>query len=307
MTDAHEPSSHTQGPEDQILSEQEMLRKYMAGEISVDQMEKFMIEEGFLPPPISEEVMAEYDRLMHEGKYLTAASLIVIACWDQNVGKEENTSSPSEMGDGWIEGEYNSDDPLYEPHDTYKDDFKWGKFTTPPEIPNIRMVGLGVRIFEPVIMLQAEEIAIGDGSRIDSFVKLQGGKGLTIGKDVHIASFCTVNAGGGEVELHDGCGLSNGVVVCGGMPDLRYEIVSAADIRAQPHKILKKTVIGRGAVVFANATILPGVSIGSYSVVGAGAVVTEDIPPYEVWMGNPARFQRSRLPGENLFLKGEKI
>src|SRR4029453_5167314 len=53
-----------------------------------------------------------------------------------------------------------------------------------------------------------------------------------------------------------------------------------------------ETIIRRGASIGANATVLPGVTIGQYAMVGAGAVVTHSVPPYAVVMGNPARIQR---------------
>ena len=52
------------------------------------------------------------------------------------------------------------------------------------------------------------------------------------------------------------------------------------------------TVVRRGASIGANATILPGLTIGQYARVGAGAVVTRSVPPYAVVVGNPARITR---------------
>ncbi len=57
----------------------------------------------------------------------------------------------------------------------------------------------------------------------------------------------------------------------------------------------KKTTIGPDVWIGAKAIVLSGRTIGCGSVVGAGAVVTKDIPPYEVWGGNPARFIRKRF------------
>lgn len=51
----------------------------------------------------------------------------------------------------------------------------------------------------------------------------------------------------------------------------------------------KKTLVQKGATIGANATIICGVSIGQYAMVGAGAVVTKDVPAYALVMGNPAR------------------
>jgi acetyltransferase-like isoleucine patch superfamily enzyme len=51
------------------------------------------------------------------------------------------------------------------------------------------------------------------------------------------------------------------------------------------------TVVGEYASIGANTTILPGLSIGAHAIIGAGSVVTCDIPPGEIWYGNPARFK----------------
>jgi len=53
--------------------------------------------------------------------------------------------------------------------------------------------------------------------------------------------------------------------------------------------ILRDTLVKKGASIGANATILCGLTIGKYAVVGAGAVVTKDIPSRETWVGNPAK------------------
>lgn len=144
------------------------------------------------------------------------------------------------------------------------------------------------------LFLQPERISIGAHSRIDSMVRLQGGRKLTIGAHVHIASFCTINAGGGEVVFGDHSGCSNGVVICGGMPDLDYLHISAADRADNLHPLRLRTVIGEHVVIFANATICPGVEIGDGAVIGAGAVVTHDIPKFAIAYGNPARVVRYR-------------
>jgi acetyltransferase-like isoleucine patch superfamily enzyme len=145
------------------------------------------------------------------------------------------------------------------------------------------------------LFLQPTRITIDAHSRIDGMVRLQGGEGLRIGKHVHIASFCTVNAGGGTVEFGDHSGCSNGVVIAGGMPDLHYKHISAADDAEHVHALRLRTVIGKHVVIFANATICPGVTIGDYAVVGAGAVVTKDVPAACIVAGVPARVIGSRI------------
>lgn len=61
----------------------------------------------------------------------------------------------------------------------------------------------------------------------------------------------------------------------------------------------KPIVIGNDVWIGARVTILPGVHIGNGCIIGAGAVVTKDVPDYEIWGGNPAHFLKSRLPDDN--------
>ena len=56
---------------------------------------------------------------------------------------------------------------------------------------------------------------------------------------------------------------------------------------------LRKTLIKKGASIGANATILGGLTLGENSLIGAGSVVTKDIPANEVWVGNPAKFLKN--------------
>lgn len=151
-------------------------------------------------------------------------------------------------------------------------------------------LGKGARVFDPVVVLKPEMVTVGDYARIDSFVKIEGGEhGVWIGEHVHIASFSHINGGGGGVYFgaHSGCG--SGVKIVGGMPDINYLHISAAEPPDLCHVVRKRTMIGQYVVIFTNAVICPGVTIGDGAIIGAGAVVTHDVPPWEVWAGNPAR------------------
>ena len=88
------------------------------------------------------------------------------------------------------------------------------------------------------------------------------------------------------------------------------------------HSLYERTLISRGATIGANATIVCGVTIGRYAFVGAGAVVTKDVPDYALVLGNPARKTgwmsrhghvldtwsrwRSDVPGVGLSLPGNR-
>ena len=56
---------------------------------------------------------------------------------------------------------------------------------------------------------------------------------------------------------------------------------------------LLHTTVKKGACIGAGSTILPGLTIGEYAIIGAGSVVTQNIPSREIWVGNPARFLRT--------------
>ena len=62
-----------------------------------------------------------------------------------------------------------------------------------------------------------------------------------------------------------------------------------------PAKDTKRTIIGADVWIGANAVILSGVTVGNGAVIGAGSIVTHDVPPYEIWAGNPAKKIRNRF------------
>lgn len=153
-------------------------------------------------------------------------------------------------------------------------------------------------IFEPVVVVRPEQVSVADGARIDSFVKIEGGEGVMIGRWVHIASFAHINIGGGRVILGDGSAFASGCKVLGGSNDKAGVSMSAS---APPHmQVVRRatTIIGQNAFLGVNAVVMPGVAVGDGAVIGAGAVVTRDVPAYEIWAGVPARKigERARSP-----------
>ena len=106
------------------------------------------------------------------------------------------------------------------------------------------------------------------------------GKNITIGRDVFINSGCHFQDQGG-IEIGDGSLIGHNVVFATINHDLRPE-----KNRTNHYAPIK---IGRHVWIGSNATVLPGVSIGDWAVVAAGAVVTQDVPPMTVVGGVPAR------------------
>ena len=156
----------------------------------------------------------------------------------------------------------------------------------------------GAEIYDMVLILRPEKVQSGAGTRSDSFVKLEGGGGLRIGRYVHIASFAHVNIGGGVVVLEDGVAICSGVKVIAGSNHQDGLSMSAA---APEHLQVKKrstTHIKPLAFLATNAVVLPGVTVGEGAILAAGAVATHDIPPWEIWGGVPARKLGPRVKGD---------
>lgn len=151
---------------------------------------------------------------------------------------------------------------------------------------------------EHILILKPELLKVASTARIDAFCKIEGT--VTIGEHVHIASFCHIGAGGGEIVFGDHSGCSSHVVICSGVPDIRYLHVSAADPLEHQHPVRMRTVIGAYAVIFAGAVVYPGIRVGEGSLIGAGSVVTKDVPAWEVHGGVPARKLRDRPFGSLL-------
>lgn len=137
---------------------------------------------------------------------------------------------------------------------------------------------------------------IGEGTRIWQYVVIL--PGAVIGRDSNICSHCfienkvvvgdrvTVKCG---VQLWDGVTLEDDVFVG---PNVTFTNDPQPRSRNAAATLLP-TLVKKGASIGANATILPGLTIGEGAMVGAGAVVTKDVPPRTLVVGNPARIVRA--------------
>lgn len=152
----------------------------------------------------------------------------------------------------------------------------------------------GADIYAPVLILKPEVVQIGANARIDSFVKIEGGIGVSIGSYAHIGSFVSVNIGGGRLSIGAHAGIASGARLLGGSNMPGTWSMSAASPAEMQHVVRKTTTIGAYAFVASNAVVLPGVTLGEGAVLGAGGVATKDIPPWQVWGGVPAHYIKDR-------------
>jgi len=104
---------------------------------------------------------------------------------------------------------------------------------------------------------------------------------VLIENDVIIGDNVTVKSG---VQLWDGLRIGNNVFI-GPNTTFTNDLIPRSKIYPES---FETTVIEEGASIGANATILPGIVIGRYSMIGAGSVITKSLPPFTLWFGNPA-------------------
>ena len=149
--------------------------------------------------------------------------------------------------------------------------------------PDVKL-GAGVKVFHFVNLYGCE---IGDNSKIGSFVEIQ--KGVTIGKNCKISSHSFLCEG---VTVEDDVFIGHGVMFIND----KYPRATTenGELQTEADWSVEKTLIKRGASVGSNATVLSGVTIGEKAIVGAGAVVTKDVPEGAIVAGNPAKLLKNR-------------
>jgi UDP-2-acetamido-3-amino-2,3-dideoxy-glucuronate N-acetyltransferase len=137
------------------------------------------------------------------------------------------------------------------------------------------------------------EAEIGEGTRIWHFSHVMGGarigRGCSLGQNVFVARSVVI---GDNVKIQNNVSLYEGVVLeddvfCG--PSMVFtNVVNPRSHVSRKHEY-QATLVRRGATIGANATVLCGHEIGRFAFVGAGAVVTRDVPDYALMLGTPAR------------------
>jgi acetyltransferase-like isoleucine patch superfamily enzyme len=127
---------------------------------------------------------------------------------------------------------------------------------------------------------------IGDETKIGAFVEIQ--KNSTVGKRCKISSHTFICEG---VTIEDHVFIGHGVnFVNDSYP---RAATSDGELKTEADWHVERTLVKKGASIGTGATILANVVIGEHSMIGAGSVVTRDVPAYAVVAGNPARFLRN--------------
>jgi acetyltransferase-like isoleucine patch superfamily enzyme len=135
-------------------------------------------------------------------------------------------------------------------------------------------IGKDTFIWQFCVVLK--DAIIGDNCNINANVFIE--------NDVIIGNNVTIKSG---VQIWDGLEIKDNVFIG---PNVTFTNDFSPRSKQYPEKFLR-TKIKKGASIGANSTILGGVTIGKFSMVGAGSVVTKNIGSHELWYGNPAKFK----------------
>lgn len=143
------------------------------------------------------------------------------------------------------------------------------------------VLGEGVAIYHPQLV-NLYGCIIGENSKIGTFVEIQ--KGVSVGARCKISSHTFICEG---VDIEDGVFVGHGVMFTN---DIYPRAVNPdGELQTEADWQVVKTRVKTRASIGSNATILCGITIGEGALIGAGAVVTRDVPDYAIVAGVPAR------------------
>jgi len=161
----------------------------------------------------------------------------------------------------------------------------------------LERLGSASIIDQGVVIADPQNVSIGDSTWIDKNVIIIGGSGVRIGRRVHVAQNCLIQ-GGGIVEIHDYVGIAAGTIIHSST-DTIYEGKRVGPMIPPQYRnpVDKKAVIiEKDAFIGSKCVVLPGVTIGEGSVIGACSLVLTDIPSWKVAVGTPAKPIKNRPP-----------
>lgn len=144
-------------------------------------------------------------------------------------------------------------------------------------------LGENVKIFHPQLV-NLYGCKIGSNTKIGAFVEIQ--KGASIGENCKVSSHTFICEG---VTVEDDVFIGHGVVF---INDVYPRATSDGKLQTEADWAVVPTLIKKGASIGSGAVILCGITIGEKALIGAGAVVTKDIPENAIVAGVPARFIR---------------
>lgn len=165
------------------------------------------------------------------------------------------------------------------------------------ELKNLgfQFIGSNVRISRKASFYGVERISIGSNVRIDDFCVLSAGVGgIDIGDYIHIAVYSSL-IGAGKITLRDYCNISSRVAIYSSSDDYSGASMSNPMVPNEFTNVFNANVlIGKHVIVGCGSVVLPGVTVGNGSAVGALSLVNKDVPKLKIVAGSPIRIISDR-------------
>ena len=139
-------------------------------------------------------------------------------------------------------------------------------------------------------------VTIGSGTKVWHFTHIQSGASIgennTIGQNVNISNNVII---GNNVKIQNNVSVYEGVeledyVFCGPSMVFTNIVLPRSEFPQKGDGFYKKTIVKKSATIGANATIICGITIGRYALIGAGSIITKDVPDFALVYGNPGKF-----------------
>lgn len=156
-------------------------------------------------------------------------------------------------------------------------------------------LGINVSISSKASLYNCSKISVGDNVRIDDFCVLSAGEGgIEVGNYVHIAIYSSL-IGRGKITLRDFTNISSRVSIYSSTDDFSGEYMTSPTVPERFTNVFSaEVVLGRHAIVGAGSVILPGLTIGDCSAIGALSLVNRDCEGFYIYAGNPIRKLKAR-------------
>jgi len=152
----------------------------------------------------------------------------------------------------------------------------------------------GVKTFPLTRIINPENITFGKNIIIDDFTLVHARGEIIIGDYVHISCFTSLT-GGAKITLGDFVGISQGCRILSATDDFKHWGIGNSSVPEEYRNVTRAPItIGRFVVIGANSVVLPGVTIGEGAAIGAGSVITRDLEPWGVYIGNKKIRERDR-------------
>lgn len=165
-----------------------------------------------------------------------------------------------------------------------------------------KSIGENVLISDKASIYGTSNIEIGSNVRIDDFCIISAGEGgISIGNYVHIACYAHL-IGAGRIILEDHSQVSGKVSIYSSSDDFSGEYLVGPTVPSKYTNVKSATVhLQKYTVLGCNAVVLPGVTIGEGTAVGALSLVSKNLEPYKIYGGSPIRILKERTSGMKNF------